>query len=265
MKIRTAFVVNVCKMVTVIAALVIASIPMSVSAAPIDSTDIKRAQTIMNKFGIPAGPVDGKMGPKTRRGLCAFRYMAGLPVSRSTLGNTATDPTLDKLEKYNKTYGSLTSIPARNISGATTYVVVQETCQVMFYAESGRYQRVMATSTGDDRYDKDRATPNNTYNLDYTKTRDFDNTGWTCSTIYPESCSHHPGVGRFATSGKTYGNMYNKRRVVGGIFVHGSTSVPTYPASHGCIRVTPADADWMYDHVGNDARPKIIITGAYKW
>jgi len=55
--------------------------------------------------------------------------------------------------------------------------------------------------------------------------------------------------------------MYNPRRqVVGAIFVHGSTSVPTYPASHGCIRVTVNDSDWLYHNVD---RMPIFITGKY--
>lgn len=30
--------------------------------------------------------------------------------------------------------------------------------------------------------------------------------------------------------------------------VHGSYEVPNYNASHGCIRVPPADAHWLYHH-----------------
>lgn len=31
----------------------------------------------------------------------------------------------------------------------------------------------------------------------------------------------------------------------GGYAIHGSTHVPDYNASHGCVRVTPADAAWL--------------------
>lgn len=34
----------------------------------------------------------------------------------------------------------------------------------------------------------------------------------------------------------------------GGYAVHGSHHVPNYNASHGCIRVTPADAAWLSQH-----------------
>jgi hypothetical protein len=33
---------------------------------------------------------------------------------------------------------------------------------------------------------------------------------------------------------------------VGGIAIHQSRSVPVWPASHGCVRVTPYDAKWLY-------------------
>lgn len=35
----------------------------------------------------------------------------------------------------------------------------------------------------------------------------------------------------------------------GGIALHEYGSVPTHPASHGCVRLVPADARWVYDFV----------------
>ena len=38
------------------------------------------------------------------------------------------------------------------------------------------------------------------------------------------------------------GRIYRPKYFVGGVAVHGSNSVPNYPASHGCVRVTvPGD------------------------
>jgi lipoprotein-anchoring transpeptidase ErfK/SrfK len=45
------------------------------------------------------------------------------------------------------------------------------------------------------------------------------------------------------------GWMYSPMYFVGGFAIHGSTSVPYYPASHGCVRVTLADADYFFDNV----------------
>jgi lipoprotein-anchoring transpeptidase ErfK/SrfK len=42
------------------------------------------------------------------------------------------------------------------------------------------------------------------------------------------------------------GLLYKPCYVVGGIAIHGSNSVPAYPASHGCIRVTLKEMDALY-------------------
>lgn len=40
-----------------------------------------------------------------------------------------------------------------------------------------------------------------------------------------------------------YGRLYNSQYFVGGYAIHGSMSVPNYPASHGCVRIGMAAAD----------------------
>lgn len=211
-------------------------------------TEVREAQVIMTKFGLPTGAVDGLYGPNTARALCAFRQMSGLPVSRSTVDAAL----LAKLRSYNTAYASLASVPAASLNGHATYLLAQKQCQAMLYVENGRYQRIMPMSTGMRGHD----TPNGIYSLSSTRR------GWSCSTIYPESCNYH-AVGRFVGI-SDYGNMYNKRFFrSGGYYVHGSTAVPTYPASHGCIRVPVSDSDWMYDHVGNYGPTYFMVTGAY--
>ncbi len=205
------------------------------------SSSVANAQRIMTKFGIPAGPIDGLNGAQTSRGLCIFRYIAGITVSRNNLDST----TYTYLQRYDAAYSSLQKIRAKSSS---EYLVAHETCQAMVYANGGYYKRVMAISTGMSGH----GTPNGTYNLGYTQR------GWWCSTLYPESCSYHT-EGQYAYVSH-YGNMYNIRQVTGPIYVHGSTQVPTYPASHGCIRVSVSDADWMYANVG---KPSFTVTGAY--
>jgi peptidoglycan hydrolase-like protein with peptidoglycan-binding domain len=45
------------------------------------------------------------------------------------------------------------------------------------------------------------------------------------------------------------GAMYKPYYFRGGYAIHGSPSVPGYPASHGCVRVTNADMDFLRDHL----------------
>ena len=51
---------------------------------------------------------------------------------------------------------------------------------------------------------------------------------------------------RVAPLGKLYRPLYFK----GGFAIHGSSNVPGYPASHGCVRTTNADQDYVWEHVG---------------
>lgn len=42
------------------------------------------------------------------------------------------------------------------------------------------------------------------------------------------------------------GVLYRPKYIHEGVAVHGYPSVPPYPASHGCIRVTNASMDWLW-------------------
>ena len=231
------------------------------------TSTIREAQNIMRKYGLPTGTADGIEGPMTRRGLCIFRYMSGMKVTRTNLDSA----TLSKLRSYNKSYSSITKIPTKYTSSAWEKIVAHETCQAMTFSRrvssnttKHRFWKVVAISTGINAHEcKNGAgktvtcnTPNGTYRLNNTLP------GWTCSTIYPETC-------RRQTTGDNirygnYGNMYNFRKFYYGYGIHGSTSVPTYPASHGCIRVSVKDSDWMYRNVGNGSIvPSLTVTGAY--
>jgi hypothetical protein len=43
------------------------------------------------------------------------------------------------------------------------------------------------------------------------------------------------------------GTLYRPMYFYGGWAVHGSPSVPEYPASHGCVRLSNDDMDWLFD------------------
>jgi N-acetylmuramoyl-L-alanine amidase len=44
------------------------------------------------------------------------------------------------------------------------------------------------------------------------------------------------------------GKLYRPRYFNGGIAVHGYPTVPSQPASHGCVRVTIAAMDYLWAH-----------------
>ncbi|MEK7411268.1 MAG: L,D-transpeptidase, partial [Actinomycetota bacterium] len=43
------------------------------------------------------------------------------------------------------------------------------------------------------------------------------------------------------------GQIYRPKYFSGGIAIHGSYSVPAYPASHGCVRISTAAMDMIWD------------------
>src|SRR5205807_5474771 len=45
------------------------------------------------------------------------------------------------------------------------------------------------------------------------------------------------------------GWLYNSQYFNGGIAIHGSSSVPGYAASHGCVRIPMSAAEWFPDRV----------------
>ncbi len=218
------------------------AVPSPAEAAT--SSQIAEAQRILTKFAIPTGPVDGIWGAQTAQGMCTFRQIAGLPVSRG--GITSSD--LATLRNYNSWYAGLGSIPAPARNGRSTYLLANETCQTMVYVKGGAYVKVFRISTGRAGY----PTPNGSFWLGATFP------GWSCSTIFPESCYIHSAGANawYTTKGvaySKYGNMYNKRSFSGSFMLHGSGYVPTYPASHGCIRVSVANSDWLYRNISNAA------------
>jgi hypothetical protein len=207
---------------------------------PVTPSGVGEAQRILAKFRIPVGPVDGIWGARTAQGICTFRQMAGLPVSRAAI----TTADLVKLRQYDAAYSSLSSIPAAARNGRSTYLLAQKTCQTMLYASGGRYVRVFRISTGQAKWE----TPAGNFSLGPTYP------GWSCSTLYPEACyERHVGMNALTDVHdvlySTYGNMYNKRSFYGSFMLHGSPFVPTYPASHGCIRVSVSESDWLYRNV----------------
>ena len=204
---------------------------------------VRDVQRILQGLSIPTGPVDGFWGAQTAQGLCTFRQLAGLPVSRQGIN----EDDLDRLLTYDAAYAQLWQIPAPERMGRSTYLLASLTCQTMLYVQDGHYSRVFRISSGNAEY----PTPAGRYVLGSTWP------GWSCSTLFPDACYNRPyGMNALIEwdeesedpnpAFSQFGNMYNKRSFLGSYMLHGSAFVPTYPASHGCVRMTIADSDWMY-------------------
>jgi lipoprotein-anchoring transpeptidase ErfK/SrfK len=103
-------------------------------------------------------------------------------------------------------------------NGEPTRVEISLARQVLFLYENGSLLKILSVSSGTS------ATPTPT---------------GTFRTYRSESGWHTSALGR----------LYNAQYFIGGYAIHGSTSVPAEPASHGCVRLPMNSAEWFPERV----------------
>jgi len=121
-----------------------------------------------------------------------------------------------------------TAPPAPMVAdGEPSRVEVSLARQVLFLYENGSLTKILPVATGA----SGTPTPTGTFHV-----YRFD-PGWHTSAL---------------------GRLYNAEYFVGGYAIHGSTSVPAQPASHGCIRISMGAADWFPNHVHNGTQVVVL-------
>ncbi len=131
-------------------------------------------------------------------------------------------------------------IPVTALTKEGTLAEVDKSRQLLFLVQDGITIHVMNTSTGDDRsYEEPdgntpgvmikgtAVTPVGSFKIDRERPH-----GWWIGDL---------------------GQIYRPKYFIGGVAIHGSMSVPAYPASHGCVRVTVKAMDFIWD---NDILPR---------
>ena len=179
--------------------------------------DVAAVQRKLNELHYFIGPADGQIGAAYRSAVMAFQKVHGLgadgAVGEQTLVALANPVT-----------------PALR-GGPATRIEVDLTKQVLYLVEGGQLMRVLPISSGSGQsYKQKNGRP----------ARSLTPVGW--FTIERRIKGE-----RKADLGILYDPMYFYR----GWAIHGSNSVPAYPASHGCVRVTRADAIWLFNRVPN--------------
>jgi N-acetylmuramoyl-L-alanine amidase len=159
------------------------------------------------------GTADGVLGQATYHAVIAFQKVQGL--ARDGVVGPAT------WARLAKPYA-----PAPRYRLATTSLEVNLARQVIYYVRNGRIQRVIDASTGSGAwyYSQGRwaraITPTGRFHIYWRYS-----SGWQAGPL---------------------GSMYRPNYFYGGYAVHGMTSVPAYPASHGCVRMTVPAMDRMW-------------------
>jgi peptidoglycan hydrolase-like protein with peptidoglycan-binding domain len=168
---------------------------------------LTRAQTIeaerlLSELGYWTGPVDGRWDEGTASALIAFQKWEG----RAVTGKL----TLEELAAIRN------RVPptARDLGYAHVEVDVDR--QVLMLIDEEGAVKVLPVSTGNDESFMDQG---------------------------QKSIAYTPR-GRFVVYDKTYGwengdlgSVYYANYISGGVAIHGYLTVPTTPASHGCIRI----------------------------
>ena len=158
------------------------------------------------------GPVDGVYGNLTAQAVTAVEKMHGLRRD-GTAGRTVRA----KLHH---------PLPLEPRSTSGRWAEVDEARQLVLLVSGGRVEHVLNASSGTERpytYEGRRYLAD-TPNGRWTVSRQID--GWRESNL-----------------GRLYRPKYFHRD---GIAFHGYPSVPPYPASHGCVRVSLAAMDWLW-------------------
>jgi lipoprotein-anchoring transpeptidase ErfK/SrfK len=181
--------------------------------------DVKAVQTQLASMHYYAGAVDGERGPAFHSAVMAFQKVQGIGadgiVGKGTLAAL-------KAPKS----------PVLKASAPAERVEVDLTKQVLYVVKSGAIVRILPVSSGNG----DTYLQKNGH-----KAKALSPVGWYKIQRVIR------GV-READLGKLYDPQYFYR----GWAIHGSNSVPPYPASHGCTRVTRADAKYLLGalHIG---------------
>lgn len=165
-------------------------------------------------LGYLVGKVDGVWDGATKHGVTAFQKVENL--SRTGIADAATTTRLQSATK-----------PTPAFSTPPDHFEVDIPRQVVFMVRGGQVAAISPTSTGNNKnftsegYTRRAVTPNGRFQINYKRN------GWRVAPL---------------------GRLYRPAYFNGGIALHGSNSVPTSPASHGCVRLPMQFADYLLDN-----------------
>lgn len=174
------------------------------------------------------GKVDGVFDATTGHAVMAFQKVHGLKRT-----SRATQDVLDLVGKASPP-GPLLA------SGGASRIEIDLKRQVLMLYKGGALYRTLSVSTGSGkRYCVDGQ----------------------CATAVTPGGSYKVFFRRNGLRVSRLGKLWNPLYFNGGIAIHGSPSVPGYPASHGCVRIPMASSTWFPSQVPNGT-PVYVIGGS---
>ena len=167
----------------------------------------KRLRTLGYWLGTP----DGVFGDLTQQAVYAVQKAAGL--SRDGVIGPQTMQALDQGVRPT----------SRNLAGHAIQINLAR--QLLLFTTDGTIDWIFNTSTGGRYTYWDGGQPHRAITPTGSFTITWQVDGWDRSPL---------------------GMLWRPKYFVGGIAVHGYDSVPPYPASHGCVRVSIPAMDWVW-------------------
>lgn len=173
--------------------------------------DVRSLQKSMTRKGYWCGAADGDFGELTQQAVWAVQKQNGL----------RRDGIVGPLTRNALANGSL----PRPVGGKGSRIEVHLTKQLLLVVKDGKTSIALNTSTGNNEY----------YWLNGKRYRATTPTGsWTVYHAFTSGWQH-------GDLGKMWKPMYYNS----GWAVHGSTSIPPWPASHGCSRLSTRAMDMI--------------------
>lgn len=177
------------------------------------TTSTAALQQTLAKKGFYRGAITGVYDTRTKHAVMAFRKEIG-----ATRSYSWSDSLWDALNNYRGPW-----TPFRE--GEPDRVEVNLSKQVLYFFDDGALAGVFPISSGN----------GEPYQGQYG------------STVYAHTPTGDFEIQRHIVGRREsfLGVLWNPWYFTGGYALHGSSSVPSYPASHGCVRMTMWDSDWV--------------------
>ncbi|MEU4384563.1 L,D-transpeptidase family protein [Promicromonospora sp. NPDC023805] len=190
------------------------------------SARVGKLQQRLQDLGYFVTSVDKAFGGETQQAVFALQKAGGLyrdGVVGDATRNAADDGVVPK---------------AQTSSGKVLEIDIDR--QLVLAVENGKVVKVINASSGNgETYDAKGAT----YTA-YTPRGSF--------AVFREVNGMH-------SSTLELGDMWRPKFFTGGIALHGSASVPAFPASHGCVRVSNGAMDWIWDTWGAPSGTPVVV------
>ena len=179
------------------------------SASALTTSEIKWAEQRLTNLSYRPGPIDGVKDKYTKSAVIAFEEWEGL--SRDGVIGSAV---------WTRLQTATRPTPTKTSPGTNPWIEVNKTKQVLLYCKNGAVVWTLHVSTGNASLSGGRVTPTGTWTI---------LAKWAMpsyrATYYPMDydASQDPILA-----------------------IHGYPNVPTYPASHGCVRTETWDQDALF-------------------